>query len=400
MTSPDPDGPARMHHEPDDAITPGRSGPPFARLMLQWAAVRTVLVLLLLLPANASLPGDLKLFVAWSQELADGRFPAGEFWQYPPGFALVLVLVGSIGVPALGLVLLNLAADLGILWRLRGGAGGRFWALAPLCLGPIMLVRLDTLSTWAAVVGLGAAATWRSGLWLGIGASLKAWPAFLVVAFPWPAAWRRALAVVIVLVASAAMSALLLGATDPFVGNQQGRGLQVEAVAAWPFLAARAAGAEIDLAFRNGAIEVDTPLADAIARGLPVLTLLCVLVVALVGWRRRLAAPDLGGLLVVLVMLTTSRVLSPQFGVWMIGLLAVVVGTRRTPRTLVVAVLGSALASQAVYPYLAQELLVDGTPLAVAVQGLRLALLVVALVLAAKAWTATEAVEPRLTLAS
>jgi hypothetical protein len=84
----------------------------------------------------------------------------------------------------------------------------------------------------------------------------------------------------------------------------------------------------------------------------------------------------------------------------MIGLLAVVVGTRRTPRTLVVAVLGSALASQAVYPYLAQELLVDGTPLAVAVQGLRLALLVVALVLAAKAWTATEAVEPRLTLAS
>jgi hypothetical protein len=362
--------------------------------MLEWAAARTVLVLLLLLPANASLPGDLKLFVAWSKELADGRFPAGEFWQYPPGFALVLGLVGVVGVPALGLVLLNLAADLGILWHLRRSGGGRFWALAPLCVGPIMLVRLDTLSTWAAVIGVGATTTWRSGLWLGLGASLKAWPAFLVMAFPWRAAWPRAMAVAAVVAGTAVLSAPLLS-SDPFVGNQQGRGLQVEAVAAWPFLAARAAGAEIDLEFRNGAIEVNTPLADTIAAWLPALTLLSLLVVVLVGWRRRIAAPDLGSLLVVLVLLVTSRVLSPQFGVWMIGLLAVVVGTRRTPRTLVVAVLGSALASQAVYPHLARELLVESDPLAVGIQGLRLALLVVALVLTARAWVTARPEGPQ-----
>lgn len=338
---------------------------------------RMVALTTLALPYGRYVPSDLSVFAGWAEDLAEGVGITGDLWQYPAGVALLLGVVGSLGGGTMALVGLILAADLAVLCLLRRTRGALLWAVSPLFVGPIMLTRLETVVTLTAVAGLMTRSPLASGLWLGAGASLKLWPGALVTAVR-ERALLRSVAAAVALIAVTLAAALAFDA-PAFVGNQTSRGLQVESVAAWPFMAARALGAPVELVYRNGSTEVVGPLADAAATLLLPLSALLVAAILIWSWRhlRPSAVGDAAAhsLVVVMALLLTSRVLSPQFIVWALGLCAVILTARAAPRPLVTCLLGSALLGQILYPHVYLDYL-DGGLLGLIIQTSRLALLI------------------------
>ncbi len=346
-----------------------------------WLAARLVAILTLGLPGGDYVPSDLHLFALWSDALAHGTTISTDAWQYPPGVALVLAAAGLTQHSFAALLVVIVGSDAVLMARLVRTRGALLWALAGLLVGPMMLTRLDTLVTLVAVLGLTAPVATRSGLLLGLGASLKLWPGLLVSA-PRGAVVRRALAAAAAYAATALVARALV-ASPSFVGNQEARGLQVESVAAWPFMLARTLGAPVDLVFRNGATEVAHSAADLVARWLLPLGVAAALVVLAWAWLR-VPAADTGtaalvSLLVVLVLLVTSRVLSPQFDIWVLGLCALAQAHTRVPRTVLLPLAGTALAAQLLYPTGYPSFLAGGW-VGLTIQTVRLVLLLVGLV--------------------
>ncbi len=341
-----------------------------------WGVCRLVALTTLALPYGYYIPSDLTVFADWGDALARGATISGEVWQYPAGVALLLGLVGEIGGGTATLVSVILVADLAVLVILRRSPGAVLWAVSPLFVGPIMLTRLETVVTLTAVAGLVARSPFVSGLWLGLGASLKLWPGVLVTAVRRRAVPRTVAATAAFLAVTAA--AAVAFSAPSFVGNQSGRGLQVESVAAWPFMVARALGAPVELVHRNGSTEVAGPAADVTAALMLPLTGVVVLSFLVWSWRRLrpsgVADAAAHSLTVVMVLLLTSRVLSPQFIVWALGLCALILTVRPVPRPLVVCLLGSALLGQVLYPHAYVDFL-EGGMVGLAVQTARLALL-------------------------
>lgn len=345
-----------------------------------WLFTRFLVLLSLMIPGWSSVASDVTLFGQWMDQLALGQVPSSDMWQYPPGMALALWALGSMHLGTWGLLLLIVAGDMAILWVVRGSRGGWLWAIAALLTGPMMITHLDTVVTALAVFGLAAGTRWiRSGALLGLGASMKVWPLLLVAAYSRRDSLVRAIAGLGAYVMVGITTWLLLGGTG-FVSNQRSRGLQVESLAAWPFMAARFLGAEVPLAFRNGATEVDLPIADLIAALLVPLSLILVGIIALRSWRAR-TSPDLNStvgraVLVVCVLLLTSRVLSPQFNVWLLGVVALALSVPRGwPTRGVAAVCTSVVAAQALYPHMYLDYL-GGGGVGLVVQTIRLIALV------------------------
>lgn len=342
-----------------------------------WVACVLVAFATLALPYGYYVPSDLTVFAAWAEDLAGGVAVTGDTWQYPAGVALLLGLVGVVGGGTVTLLVLILAADLAVLLLLRRSRGAVLWAVTPLFVGPIMLTRLETVVTLTAIAGLLARTPMSSGLWLGVGASLKLWPGVLVTAV-------RERAFVRLAVAATAFAAVTLAAAaafdaPAFVANQGRRGLQVESLAAWPFMVARAFGAPVELVYRNGSTEVAGPLADTVATLLVPLTALLVAALLIWSWRHLrpsgVADAAAHSLTIVMALLLTSRVLSPQFIVWALGLCALILTARAVPRALIACLLGSALFAQVLYPHAYLDLL-EGGAIGLALQTGRLALLI------------------------
>lgn len=348
-----------------------------------WVACRLAALSTLALPLGYYVPSDLSVFDEWATSLAAGTPITGDLWQYPAGVALLLGIIGVSGGGTPALLGVILAADLAVLILLRRSAGALLWAISPLFVGPIMLTRLETLVALTAVAGLLARSSHGAGLWWGVGASLKLWPAALVTAIPGRALARAAWAAAAFAVVTSA--AALAFEAPPFLGNQGRRGLQVESVAAWPFMLARALGAPVRLVSRNGSMEVAGPLADTIA--ILLLPVAAGAIGAFLVWSwRRLKPADAHSvaahsLVVVLLFLTTSRVLSPQFIVWAIGICALMMAAGHVRGALVACLLGSAFFAQVLYPHAYVDYLSEGG-IGLAVQTTRLALLLAALVLA------------------
>jgi hypothetical protein len=288
----------------------------------------------------------------------------------------------------LGFVALFLAADAIVMALLsaqarwtRMSAGVRLWAMLPLVVGPLVLARFDVVPTALAVAAvLLATRAAASGALAAAGAWVKVWPILVLSALA-----RRDLprGLLGVLGASAVIgTAFLLTTSDSlsFLGGQRDRGLQIESLAAWPFLVARLAGAPVEVVYRYGAHEVQAPgvqVAAAIATAVTVLLLGLVAVQRLRGRLERARAADVA-LATVLFSVVGSRVFSGQYFIWLLGLAAVCLGDpatrmRRTTWVLVAA----GIATQLVYPWLYSALL-DGNPIAVLVQGIRVALMVAA----------------------
>jgi hypothetical protein len=373
------------------------AGPPRAATVdwLAWAGLRGLLVLIIVgaIPW-AEQVNDLAIYAGWaSGPLAEGRFPDDPMWQYPPLAGPVFRLGAALPGERFGFVLLLLAFDAAVMAMLAaqatrtGRAGGRrLWALLPLVTGPLLLARFDVVPTAFAVAAVLAAASRPAlaGALAAIGAWLKVWPALVL------AGVRRADLPPSVLAAagtSAAVAALMaLSVADPFafLAGQASRGLQLESVAAWPFLLARLLGAPVAVVYQYGAHEVVAPGVPAVALACLVASLVLLGVVAVQRLRGALEhhpAADVA-LVAVLASVVTSRVFSGQYFIWLLGLGAICLADPRTRvRRSVHLLVAAGLATHLVYPWLYTALL-DGAWYAVAVQTVRVVLVVVATALA------------------
>ncbi len=281
-----------------------------------------------------------RLYHSWYQVLRTGTFPVGDVtWQYPPGAALPMIAPGLL--PFLtylqSFVLLSLLADAAVQVALlaagrgpgRSTWGAWGWALAlPLLLG-LPYGRYD-LSATALAVGallLFPARPRLGGALAGIGAMVKVWPALTLLGTPrgrttrqaWSAAALCALALLLVLAAC-------FDHTLDFLHAQGGRGVEIESLGGSALQVARQFG-------WSGRVEQHYGSFEFLGRHVHRIAQLSLLLTAaafgwLLLWRVRArrwtaATPYDAALTAVLLFTVTSRVISPQYLVWLIGLAAV-----------------------------------------------------------------------------
>ena len=351
---------------------------------------------------------DLNVYAGWGAGLAEGRVPADDpMWQYPPLAAFVFGGIGLLGPQPWLFLLLFVAVDIAISVLLARDAARRdrwngfaVWLAAPLLLGPILYGRYDSIPTLAAMAGLLALAVpVAAGAILAVGGGLKVWPAVMALALSQRDWLRGALGAALATAAVIATAAWTFpGVISGFLGNGEARGLQTESVAALPFVWGRLLVGDqgIPEAFRYGSSEVGVPLADAIAPWLIPITGLGLLLLVLARALGRLDhAPVADIAFVTILWLTvTSRVLSPQYNVWLVGMAALVwaAGSPRM-RTATIPVAVTALAAQVLYPFAYIDI-VDGGFLGVAIQTVRIAALLAAMVLAVRALLPEAPVAP------
>ncbi|NUL07103.1 DUF2029 domain-containing protein [Streptomyces lunaelactis] len=369
-----------------------------------WAATRIAMLLLLIVDrlGDSGVAGEVHtLYRSWYEQLSQGAFPLDDVtWQYPPGAALVFLSPGTL--PWLtyfqAFVALTLLADAVVTLALsRAGVQGAWmWVCGLPLLLHLPFARYDVLVTAIAVVALLAmpGRPRLGGALAGLGAMIKVWPLLTVLGTPrgrtTRAAWLSAAAS-----AAALFAALTLGFTHTldFLRQQGARGVQIESLGGTALQLARKAGWAGKVSYQYGAFEFTGPYVSSVAR----LSLLLTAVALgwLLLWRVRArhwttATPFDASLAAVLIFTVTSRVISPQYMVWLLGLAAVCLTSRHTTqRPVALLLLPAAALSTLAYPLLYQDVL-DGTPLGVLLMVVRNGLLVTAAALSCRRlWTAT-----------
>jgi Glycosyltransferase family 87 len=370
-------------------MTRSRLFPPPA-LWAVWLATRAMLYLLAMAPRG---DGDVGIYERWyACCLSHGAFPlADPMWQYPPGAGLVFWLPGHLpGGYRNAFVLLAIGCDLAITLMLcraarRGGswAGAWYWVCGMPLLGATAIARLDLIPVALAVAALAVAGRGVvRGALIGAGAAIKAWPVTLLAGLA-PGQWRRTLAAAVAVLA--AVCAVFPGETASFLAHQNARGVEIESVAATPFMIWRHVGWPGTVAFRFGAYQLSGShivlAQDASRLGLALVT------VAVLGWQLLLASgrvrwrPEFAAdapLAATLLYLVVSPVLSAQYLLWVTGLAAVCLAAGRTAQwPAALAVLAAAGLTQLVFPIWWRSL-VHGSDLATGVLTARNTLLVAA----------------------
>ena len=183
-----------------------------------------------------------------------------------------------------------------------------------------------------------------AGLMVGLGFSLKLMPIVvlplvLVLAHRWRAVWWATLA--------AALGAILpfvpfliqggLGFLDSTVSGQTARGLQIESVAASPFLLRNIVqpGSVTVVVPPGGSLSIVAKGAGTVNSVTPLLVLALVCVVYLVIWQARRAlraTPEAVPIAVLALMVATmcgNKVLSPQHLIWVLPVVALALVARR-----------------------------------------------------------------------
>ena len=341
-----------------------------------WLATRALMLWLLARDERAPLGiGGVarevhELYARWYGVLAHGTFPSGDrLWQYPPGAGPVLVSPGLL--PGLtyfqAFVLLTLAADalVAVALTRAGGRTGRSLRGAALWTGglPLLLhlplARYDVQVTALAVISLltFSRSTRVCGAFAALGALVKVWPALTLIGTPRGRTTREAWtsAAVTAGVLLLALAALFRDPFD-FLRQQGGRGVQIESLGGTALSFARHAGWPGQVRYRYGAMEFTGPYVSTIAA--LSLTLTVAAFGALLLWRLRArhwtpATPYDAALCAVLLFTVTSRVISPQYLVWLLGLAAVCLTSRHTTQRPVAALItAAAAASSLAYPVL------------------------------------------------
>ncbi|WP_101257629.1 glycosyltransferase 87 family protein [Streptomyces barkulensis] len=342
-------------------------------LIAAWAATRTVLLLcvfkVITVPGPDVTSDVSVIYQGWYRVLSTGVFPPDDVtWQYPPAAALAILspaLLPFLEYPA-AFYVLACAADAAAFALLlyasrrgagpergRGRAGAWVWVAGVPLLGPTVYARYDLMVTAVAVAALLALSRSprTAGALAAFGALLKVWPALLLVGTPrgrvTRAVWGAAVAAALVL--TAAFAAAMPGALD-FLTHQRDRGTEVESVGALVFHVARHFGWEGQVLLNYGSVEFLGPYVDLVSTA----ALLCT--AAAFGWmlRWRLRAVEWtastaadAAFAAVLLFTVTSRVISPQYMVWLVGLAAVCVtlrtGRQGLPAVLVVVATGVTL---------------------------------------------------------
>lgn len=341
-----------------------------ARAVAVWvtfALVHAVLILENLFAPNGPL-GDVQVTypVWWLDAVNSGDFPGLTAPGVYPFLALVPIAVAAEGVAAwFVLVVIVDAVALAFVAR-RSLTAAFVWLGFQLALGPIALGRIDAVTVALAVIAVTVLerSPRASGVLVAVVTWVKVWPVAIGLAamrsarFASFARWSLGTAVAL------ALAGIVVGdrfSVFSFVSQQQGRGIQVEAVAATPWLwDAWAAGQSVvnySAAIHTFEIVgVGTPLVAQVLTIAQVLALLAVGVMLVA--RRRSAtvvSVSFGYSLLVLVSLlvTMNKVGSPQFVSWFaVPLVAMVLVNASRATTVLVAVIGSvAVLTHAIYPY-------------------------------------------------
>ncbi|MEU2109671.1 glycosyltransferase family 87 protein [Streptomyces sp. NPDC019507] len=385
------------------------AGAPVAAAIAAFALTRALLLLWVLkvLPVRGpDVTSDVAvIYQGWYEVLRTGTYPLDDVtWQYPPAAALAILSPGAL--PFLDYVraffVLALICDAAVLALLlyagrRPGKSTRgmwFWIAGVPLLGPTAYARYDLMVTAVAVAALFAAARRPAvaGALAGFGAMLKVWPVLLLAGLRGRRAWGAAAitGTSLLLVLTASMPGALA-----FLGFQRDRGTEVESLGALVFHVARHFGWEGQVLLNYGSVEFlgpYVPLVSGLALGLTAAAFGWLAV-----WRLRAsefsaATPADAAFAAVLLFTTTSRVISPQYMVWLLGLAAVCLAFRSSrmglPALLVLVATGLTFLEFPVW----FDKVVASDPLGIAVLAARNGLLVTATVLACRnLWTSTVA---------
>ena len=361
---------------------------------------------------------DIALYQTYGERLAGGLVPYRDFgFEYPPGalpaivlpalvtgtvhayriaFVAELALVGVVAVLLLDAVLRRLELP-----RRERILSLAVVALAPLLLGGVILTRFDLVPAALVLAALALAVAGRrraAALVVGVGAAVKLYPAILLPPLAidaWRRGGRRELAIVVGLaVAPVALAYIAFFALAPdgvldSLGRQIGRPLQIESVGAGLLLALHQAfGMGLGWTSGSGSQNLTGTGAGVLAALQGVVQVVAVVLV----WVAYARGPSTAERLVrygaasVVAFVALSKVLSPQFLVWLVLLVPLVGGPRRRTALALTAV---ACALTAVwFPARYWDLVRDFDPLVswlVLLRGLVLLGL-----LAALTWPATE----------
>ncbi|WP_328945080.1 glycosyltransferase 87 family protein [Streptomyces sp. NBC_00250] len=383
-----------------------------------WALTRVILLLcvfkVVVIP-GPDITFDIEnIYQGWYEVLRTGTYPLDDVtWQYPPAAAFAILAPGLLpflGYSAAFFVLAFLCDALvfGLLLHTgrragRSPRGAWIWIAGVALLGPTVYARYDVMVTAVAVAAILAAG--RSprvlGALAGFGAVLKVWPVLLLAGTPkgratfrsWPVAVGAAAAVLLFCV-------LWMPGALAFLSFQRDRGTEVESLGAMVFHVARHFGWSGEAQMNYGSIEFLGPYVSTVSTAAMVLTF------AAFGWlllwrfkARRFTSSTVAdaGFVAVLLFTTTSRVLSPQYMLWLVGLAAVCLAYRSSrmerPAHLIV---WAAAVTQFEFPVWFSHV-TRSDPLGIAVLFTRNGLLIAATLIACRILWQQTVTEPRLT---
>ncbi|MFH8340978.1 glycosyltransferase 87 family protein [Streptomyces sp. AM6-12] len=321
-----------------------------AYLLATWCVTRVVLLLFVLgvyvLPGPDVTTDVSVIYHNWYEVLRQGTFPLDDVtWQYPPAAALPILapaLLPFLSYPH-AFFALACCADLAVLVLLlrsarhpgRSRSGAWVWVAGVPLLGPTVYARYDVMVTAVAVAALlaGVRHPRVMGALAAFGALLKVWPALLLAGAVRRRAWASAAVTGAVL--AAVFTATMPGAFA-FLTFQRERGTEVESLGALVFHVARHFGWSGQVLLNYGSLEFLGPYVPEVSAAALALS------VGAFGWlllwrlRARRFPPHTladAALTAVLLFTVTSRVISPQYLVWLIGLAAVCLTHRASRMT-------------------------------------------------------------------
>ncbi len=306
---------------------------------------------------------DTPVYQRYGDAIAGGQIPYRDFTiEYPPAAVPVFTLPSLIvsrgasqssyddvfgalmavcGAAMVALVALTLVRDRASTRRLT--AGSALAALAPLALGSVLLTRFDLWPAALVAAAIAALAYGRDRLALaalGLGIAAKIYPVVLLpifIAFVWKRRGRRealfALGVGAGVVAVCVLPFVALSPHGVWESSlrQTSRPLQIETIGSGILLALhQVAGLHLTMVSSHGSQNLAGRLPDALAILEGVLE--AVAVVAIWIWFARGPA-ELGRLFrasaaAVCAFVIFGKVLSPQFLIWLVPLVALVRGRR------------------------------------------------------------------------
>ncbi|MFF2011377.1 glycosyltransferase 87 family protein [Streptomyces sp. NPDC058195] len=337
-----------------------------------WALTRVALLLcvtkVITLPGPDVTSDVSAIYHGWSEVLKSGTYPQDDVtWQYPPLAALAVLSPGLL--PMLdytsAFFVLVCLCDLLVLGLLlyagrgegRSQAGTWVWVAGVPLLGTTAYARYDVMVTAVAVAALLAGVRHPRvlGALAAVGGLLKVWPALLLAGTARGRQTRLAWGAAAVTAAGLLAGCVLaMPGALAFLGFQRDRGTEIESLGGLVFHVARQFGWSGRIELHYGSMEFlgpRVPLVSTLALGLSVLALGWLLL-----WRLRardftLSTPADAAFTAVLLFTTTSRVISPQYMLWLVGLAAVCLvfrgGRMALPAVLVLAATG---VTQAEFP--------------------------------------------------
>ena len=308
--------------------------------------------------------GDVTTYTKWAEQyLYYGQIPAHDTqWQYPPLLAPILVfpdwLTHTFGIHYLtGFTAMTFLADCVLvtllLWtavRRDTWSGPWYWILGVPLLGPIVYGRYDVFPALCVVVSLALLGRglplllhgedgsrqlnrrrWLAGVLIGFGAAIKIWPGLAIFGMPRSKRGWQAIATVFAsIVGSIAVMSFFFSNSLSFVKNQGGRGIEIESVWGIPWVLGKRL--HLDHVTTNkvvyGSFQI-VPDGHGAASALVTLTYYAALAAQVLGfavmaywWWRKTWRPAVvadATFVATLVMIVTSRVISPQYLIWLLA---------------------------------------------------------------------------------